>query len=88
MMARYYYPKLFEDMSGEELLQIDLECMYEANRRESEAYEKQKKDSDWSSKHPGAEPFPDNATMWERATAAVEEEKRRAEQKMGQEEEG
>jgi hypothetical protein len=77
MAAQHYYPNLFEDISGEELLQIDLECMYEANRREIEAGEKQKKDSDWGSKHPGAEPFPDRDTMWANAKAA----KKKAEQK-------
>ena len=82
---KLFHPDFVKSLTGEDLLQLDLACLSEHNRLEAEAYEKQKNDSNWSSKHPGAEPFPDNATMWERATAAVEEEKRRAEQKMEQE---
>ena len=49
---------------------LDMACLSEYNRREKEEYEKSKKDGDWSSKHPGAEPFPDKETMWEKAKRA------------------
>jgi hypothetical protein len=74
-------------MSGEELLQIDLECLYESNRRESEAYEKQKKDGNWNRDHPGAAEFPDQETRWANAAAAlIGEGERKAEQEPKEEE--
>jgi hypothetical protein len=46
-------------------------CLSEHNRLEMEAYERQKKDSNWNHDHPGAEPFPDQATRWSNAAAAL-----------------
>ena len=77
----FFHPDWWASLSGEDLYQIDMGCLSEHNRLEAEEYEKQKKDGDWSSKHPGAEPYGDPETRWERAAATVEEEKRRAEQK-------
>jgi hypothetical protein len=58
-------------MTGEDKMILDMACLSEYNRREKEAYDKQKKDGDWSSKHPGAEAYPDKETMWEKARAAA-----------------
>jgi hypothetical protein len=63
-----------DSLSGTDRMILDMACLSEYNRREAEAYEKQKKDGDWSSKHPGAEKYPDKDTMWAKAKAATKGE--------------
>jgi hypothetical protein len=64
-------PDFVKSLTGEDLLKLDLECLYEHNQREIDQLEKSQKDSEFKSKHPGAENYPDQATRWEKAKIAA-----------------
>ena len=67
----FFHPDFWASLNGEDLFQLDLDCLSEHNRLEIEQMEKSQKDNDFKSKHPGAENYPDMATRWEKAEAAA-----------------
>jgi len=64
-----------DSLSGIDRMILDMECLSEYNRREKEAYEKDRKDSSFKGAHPGAENYPDKETMWQKAIQATKKVK-------------
>ena len=67
--------EFMDSLSGIDRMILDMECLSEYNRREKEAYEKDRKDSSFKGAHPGAENYPDRETMWQKAIQATKKVK-------------